>query len=207
MQTEFSNMNSPETRFSLIGRLTDHQDDQAWNDFARIYQPMIFRIARRRGLQHADAAEVTQEVLRRVAGAVDRWDHDSEKGSFRGWLYRITRNVTIDHLRRDSKSPVNLDSSCGMGIASFPDPDDRQAKEFEEEYRRSLIALAASRIRNEFQERTWQAFWKSTVEGQSVVDVAKELSMSAGAIYIARSRVMKRMSAEINCQDHDTINW
>jgi RNA polymerase sigma-70 factor (ECF subfamily) len=207
MQTELSMVNSPETRFSLIGRLQDHQDEQAWNDFARIYQPMIFRIARRRGLQHADAAEVTQEVLRRVAGAVQRWEADPEKGSFRGWLYRITRNVTIDHLRRDNNSPVNLDSDNGAGMASFADPDDSQAREFENEYRRSLISLAASRIKHEFQERTWTAFWKSTVEGEPVLDVAAELSMSVGAVYIARSRVMKRMSAEVQSHNHDSIHW
>ena len=101
MSTEITTMNnSPDTRFSLIGRLADADNADAWNEFAQIYQPLIFRIARQRGLQHADASEVTQDVLTRVAKAVDGWDPDRSKGTFRGWLYRITRNVSVDYLRK-----------------------------------------------------------------------------------------------------------
>ncbi len=207
MPMEMPIMNSPETRFSLIGRLRDHDDEQAWNDFVQLYQPLIFRIARRRGLQYADAAEVTQEVLGRVAGAVDRWQPDPARGSFRGWLYRITRNLTIDYLRRDDRRPVNLDSQQGMSLEAIADPDDGSNREFENEYRRSLFALAAARVKGEFQPRTWQAFWRSSVEGTSVQDVATGLGMSAGAVYIARSRVMKRISVEIETRNHDSVNW
>ena len=207
MQTEMPIMNSPETRFSLIGRLRDHEDEQAWSDFVQLYEPLIFRIARRRGLQHADAAEVTQEVLGRVANAVDRWQPDPAQGSFRGWLYRITRNLTIDYLRKDRRRPVNLDSESGMALDAMADPDETQSREFENEYRRSLFALAAAQVKGEFQPRTWQAFWRTTVEGGTVNDVARQLEMTTGAIYIARSRVMKRLAAEIEQRNNDSVSW
>ncbi len=207
MQMKMPNMSSPETRFSLIGRLRNHDDEEAWNDFVQLYQPLIFRIARRRGLQHADAAEVTQEVLGRVAGAVDRWQPDPGKGSFRGWLYRITRNLTIDHLRRDNGRPVNLESENGRALEAIAESDDEQDREFENEYRRSLFALAAARVKGEFQPRTWQAFWRSTVEGTQVAEVANQLEMSVGAVYIARSRIMKRLSTEIEKRNNDSVTW
>jgi RNA polymerase sigma-70 factor (ECF subfamily) len=207
MQTEIPIMNSPETRFSLIGRLRDHDDEQAWNEFALLYQPLIFRIARSRGLQHADAAEVTQDVLGRVAGAVEQWTPDPAKGSFRGWLYRITRNLTIDYLRRDHRRPVNLDFTSGQNLDAIADPADPQSREFETEFRRSLFELAAAHIKGEFQPRTWQAFWRSAVEGVEVAAVAAELEMTVGAVYIARSRVMKRLSAEVTKRNNDSVTW
>ncbi len=207
MRAELSQMNAPETRFSLIGRLHDHEDEQAWNEFVQLYQPMIFRIARRRGLQHADAAEVTQEVLGRVAAAVERWRPDPAQGSFRGWLYRITRNLTIDWLRANGRRPRNLNADEGCAIESIANPASVADAEFENEFRKSLFVLAASRVRGEFQPRTWQAFWRSTVEGIEIARVTRELDMTAGAVYIARSRVMKRIVAEIKSRENDSVSW
>lgn len=200
-------MNTPETRFSLIGRLPNHEDQEAWHEFVQVYQPLIFRIARKRGLQHADAAEVTQEVLRRVAGAVSRLELDESRGSFRGWLFRIARNATIDHLRRDGRRPTSQFDSTHGGVDAIPDSGQQVSGEFDSEYRRSLMFHAASLIRTEFQERTWTAFWRSTVEGAPVADVARELGMTVGAVYIARSRVMKRLAAEVNSRNHESISW
>jgi RNA polymerase sigma-70 factor (ECF subfamily) len=205
MPTEIIAMDSPETRLSLIGRLQDHEDEEAWREFVQLYQPMIFRIARRRGLQHADAAEVTQEVLGRVAAAVDRWRPDPGNGSFRGWLFRITRNLTIDWLRRDNRRPANLDSATALAAVPEAAPEDES--EFETEYRRSVFSLAASRIKGDFQTRTWQAFWRTAVEGVEIKQVAQELDLSVGAVYIARSRVMKKLSAEVRKRTQDTVIW
>lgn len=200
-------MNTPDTRFSLIGRLPNHEDQEAWHEFVQVYQPLIFRIARKRGLQHADAAEVTQEVLRRVAGSVSRLELNDSRGSFRGWLFRITRNATIDHLRRDGcRSVMQFDSTCG-GVNGVADESAKDSGEFDAEYRRSLMLHAASLIRPEFQQRTWTAFWRTAVEGAPVSDVARELDMTPGAIYIARSRVMKRLAAEVNARNHESISW
>ncbi len=190
-------MTTPETRFSLIGRLHDAEDTQAWNEFVEIYQPMIFGIARRRGLQHADAAEVTQEVMSRVARSIHKWEPDRSKGTFRGWLYRITRNLTIDYLRNVQRRPGTFESRDGVSIDQLPGPPATEAREFHIEFERRMFAWAAGRIQPRFHRKTWQAFWKSAVEGIAVQTVAQELEMTPGAGYVARSRVMKRLTREV----------
>ena len=205
MSTETSSMNStPDTRYSLIGRLGASNNVDAWNEFAQIYQPLIFRIARRRGLQYADAAEVTQEVLTRVAKAVDGWDPDRNKGTFRGWLYRITRNVTVDYLRKAGRQPINLNALSGLPIDNLVDPGQEHSREFQYEYEKQLFVWAAKRVQTEFKPNTWQAFWQTAVEGDSIQEAGTELGMTSGAIYVARSRVMKRLSEEVKKRTGDS---
>ena len=185
----------PETRLSLIGRLHDKSDGGAWTEFAQTYEPLIFAVARKRGLQHADAAEVTQDVLNRVANSIDTWEPDPSKGTFRGWLYRVTRNLTIDHLRRNRRwhAARELDA-----IDQIPNPTDEESREFRMEYERQLFKWAAGEVRSSFQQDNWQAFWLTSVEGQSIGQVSKQLGITRGKVYVARSRVMNRIAKVIN---------
>lgn len=190
--------NSPKTRVSLILRLRDRTDLAAWQQFTEIYQPLVFRLARSKGFQHSDAMDVAQEVLLRVAGAVERWDPDEKKGTFRGWLFRIARNLMIDFLERGKRSPLAAGSS-GMVqlIAQHPDPNCENSQVFDLEFRKQVFAWAASKVRSQFQESTWFAFWRTAVDGDSAPDVAGDLNLSLGAVYVARSRVMQRLRAEV----------
>src|SRR5262249_54659976 len=90
----------PETRHSLLVRLCDRSDREAWDEFAAIYEPAVYRLARGKGFQHADALDLVQEVLWGVAKAIDRWSPDAERGRFRTWLFRVARNVTVNALVR-----------------------------------------------------------------------------------------------------------
>ena len=189
--------NQPKTRASLILRLRHPDDAAAWQEFIEIYQPLVFRLARNRGLQEADALDTTQEVMARVAKAINRWDPDPDKGSFRGWLSRITRNLCIEFLRSKGRRPVTSDDSNIRGlINSIPESSD-ESELFDLEHQRQVFAWAADKIRDSFQPKSWNAFWQTAVEQRSASDVARELDLSKGAVYIARSRVMSKLKEQI----------
>ena len=188
----------PLTRASLLVRLRDPNDADAWKEFARLYASVIYGFARKRGLQDADAADLMQEVLRSVAGAVGRLDYDPGKGTFRGWLYSITRNKIYNFLEsRRRHARGTGDSNARQRLEEHPgrevDTDD-----WDHEYERKAFAWAADRVRIEFQPSTWQAFWHTAVDGQSARDVGERLGLSPGAVYVAKSRVLARLKEEIS---------
>jgi len=183
----------PETRASLILRLPDAADALAWDEFTAVYAPLVYRLARRRGLQPADADDLVQEVLTAVTRSVDGWLANSGRGPFRAWLLTIARNLTINQLTRaKTRSLGTGDSEVARCLAQHAfngQPDN----EFDLEYRREVFRWAAERVRAAVTEKTWDAFWQSSVEEQPVEAVAKQLGMSVGSVYIAKSRVMARL--------------
>src|SRR5437764_15234745 len=94
---------SPHTRPSLLVRLRDTADHEAWRQLVELYAPLVYRFLRRRGLQDADAADLTQEVLRSVASAIDSFEYDPRRGSFRGWLFTVARNKLHSFLKRQQR--------------------------------------------------------------------------------------------------------
>lgn len=185
----------PDTRISLILRLPRTADAAAWREFVELYEPLVLRFARRRGLQDADAMDLVQRVFTSVAGAVDRWQPDAKRGKFRAWLFRIARNHLINQaaLRRRER-PVG-GSTQVRRLHSEIDERVLEASDVELEYRRAVFESAAARVKRLVQPATWTAFWETMVVGRSCESVAEELSMSVGAIYVARSRVVARLRA------------
>ena len=102
---------SPATRASLLVRLRDANDAEAWREFARLYAPVIYGFARKRGLQDADAADLMQEVLRSVSTAMGRLDYDAVRGTFRGWLFGICRNKVFGERRRRHTQPAMAEAA------------------------------------------------------------------------------------------------
>jgi RNA polymerase sigma factor (sigma-70 family) len=188
----------PATRASLIVKLRDPADSEAWREFVALYEPLIYRLARRKGLQDADARDLCQEVFRTVAQAIERWDLDPARGSFRGWLSRIARNLLVNFLtRRPYRMRGSGSTSVQELLEAQPAQDPSATALFEAEYRRRLFRWAADQVRSEFAPSTWQAFWQTSVEGRPPALVAAELAMSVGAVYIARSRVLARLRHRI----------
>jgi len=184
----------PETRDSLLLQLRDPKNRESWFEFAAIYRPVVYRMARRRGLQDADAQDLAQRVLLSVASAIGDWSPDRERARFRTWLARVARNAIIDALRRVKPDVGRGGTTVMQRLSQEPES---ASDELEQEHRREVFRWAAKQVRWEFEETTWLAFWLTTVEGKSMADVANELGKSTGAIYTARSRVMRRLQEKV----------
>lgn len=190
---------SPITRTSLVLQLRDPGNQAAWQEFSRLYGPVIYGFARKRGLQDADAADLMQDVMRRVSGAIGRLDYDRKQGTFRGWLFTITRNLIFNFLSARSIRPQGSgDTTTNKLLDQSPAASaDDGADTWELEYQRRIAALAMDKIKSEFQESSWRAFWLTAVDGKAAGEVSKELKMSTGAIYVAKSRVLARLKEEV----------
>ena len=188
---------SPGTRASLLVRIRDAGDKDAWRQFVALYAPLIHGLARGRGLQDADAADLTQEVLRAVALAAPVLVYDPARGSFRGWLYTVTCNKVRDFLdSRANRERGSGDSQTHQLLVEKQAKDD-EADRWERDYQRHVFALAADQVRASFEPSTWQAFWLIAVEGKTGADTAKTLNMSVGAAYVAKSRVLARLKKHV----------
>lgn len=188
---------TPETRNSLIARLQDPADEEAWQVFVEIYRPVILRLAQSKGIQAADAEDLAQKVLLSIANAIGRWEPDGP-AKFRTWLRRITDNAIINALTRP-KPDRGIGSSEIMELLhAQADRTSSTAQQLETEYQRETFQWAARNVSTEFSDESWQAFWLTAVEGKSADEVAKALGKNRGSIYTARSRVMKRLIEKVN---------
>ena len=191
----------PLTRASLLVRIQDQRDAEAWRQFFDLYAPVVYGFARKRGLQDADAADLMQDVLRSVAGAAGRLNYDPGKGTFRGWLFTVTRNKVFNFLDKQRHQARGSGDSGAMHRLEEQAAPDGERDEFDREYERRRFAWAADRIKEEFHDSTWQAFWLTAVEGKSAKDAGDKLNLSAGAVYVAKSRVIARLREEIESLD------
>ena len=193
-------LDTPTTRASLLVRLRDGQDHDAWRQFVELYAPVVYAFARRRGLQDADAADLMQDVMRSVARNAPRMEYDPKRGTFRGWLYTVTRNKIYNFLNGQRHRPRGTgDTDAHERLDATPARDDGEGPDadWEKEYQRRLSARAMERVRGEFQPATWQAFWQTAVEGKAAAEVGAGLKMSPGAVYVAKSRVLARLRDEV----------
>jgi RNA polymerase sigma-70 factor (ECF subfamily) len=183
------------TSLTLLARVKD-RDPQAWQRLLHLYGPLVFHWCRRWRLSSEDAADVSQEVFQALATHIDRFERDGPGQSFRGWLWTIARNKMLDHFRRAQRQP----NAAGGSAAQFmlqsvpeqlPQDDDEAASST------GLVHRALDLIRGEFEERTWQMFWRSTVAGQAPRDIGAEMGVSADAVRMAKSRVLRRLRQEL----------
>lgn len=185
------------TRYSLLLRIADAGDHAAWSEFLAVYEPLVYSLGRRRGLQDADARDLCQEVFRSVATAARRFDPSPEKGSFRAWLFTIARNLLSNLARRERAMPRASGGSDFLRLLDAQPAADEHSQHIERDYQRRVLQFAAESIEPEFEPRSWQAFWRTAVESQLVAHVARDLAMSPGAVYIARCRVLARLKSRV----------
>jgi RNA polymerase sigma-70 factor (ECF subfamily) len=183
----------PATRASLLVRLCDPHNEAAWRSFVDCYAPVVYGYLRKQRLQDADAADITQEVLCAVAGAIGRLDFDPRRGRFRNWLFTVVRRKLWKwQTARTNGIAASGDDATDRLLQQHPAPADGEAA-WQAECQQQLFSRACTQIRPEVTDSTWQAFWRTAVEGQPGKQVAADLGMTLAAVYCARSRVLARL--------------
>jgi len=196
------------TRPSLLFRLRDWNDESTWTEFYGLYHDFIFALARRSGLSHADAEEVTQDVFRRVAETIGDFECDSNRGTFRGWLAKLTRWRVLDKHRARPPEEVNQwDREASppdrtRTIDRLPDDNDtlpwgsRQAEE--EEWQRHVVEAALGRLARRVPAKQFQVFDLFVRQEWPVTKIADELGVSVASVYLTKHRLTHYLKGEVN---------
>lgn len=198
---DVSNGSSPtcddSTSRSLLERVR-RREPAAWQRFASLYGPIVFRWIKQRGLRDHDAADIAQDVFQAVSQHIDRFERRTAGDSLRGWLWTVTRNKIRDHFRRGEDEPSAAGGTAAHrqlnDIADMPELDGNTLDGVTAE----LAHRALRFIQTEFETATWKAFWLTAVEGRATADVAAELGITIGAVYKAKSRVLLRLRTELD---------
>ena len=174
-------------------------DAAAWDRLVALYGPLVFHWCRRWDLQEQDVADIFQEVFHAVATHLAGFRKERPADTFRGWLRTITRNKVHDHFRRMGREPGGAGGTEAQArFADLPAPTSGEdVAEDEDEVERGVFVQSLDLIRGEFEERTWQAFWRTAVDGRAPKDIADELGMSPGAVRVAKCRVLARLREEL----------
>lgn len=186
------------TRSSLLARATSG-DDQAWHRVVQLYGPLVYAWARRTGLQPPDAADATQETFAAVATSLAKFDPEREGATFRGWLWTIARNKAADISRGQLKQCQARGGSANAArLHALNEPvnhaDDSPGPPGADD---EIVRRALALMRTNFEPTTWQAFWRTVIDGRTPDEVAAELSLSRWAVYKARSRVLHCLRTEL----------
>ena len=191
---------------SLLLQIRDVHDTGSWRTFVDVYAPLVHRYCRRRGLQDADAADVCQEVLAQVACSIRTFEYQPERGRFRDWLGQVTRSKLGRFVHKQgqrerglggSVDPEKLDAVVGAEVDA----------EWTDEFNARVLRVSLERIRPDFAANTWQAFALVWLDNRPAREVARELNMAVAEVYVAKSRVLKRLRQEVlHLAENETCN-
>jgi RNA polymerase sigma-70 factor (ECF subfamily) len=190
------------TRPTLLVRLRDPADERAWRSFVDVYTPMIYGYCRKRGLQEADAADVVQEVLGQVARSIRDFDYSPERGRFRDWLGKVTRGKMVRFFERLRPAATGESAQEALDQAASTCADAEWTATFNAEILRAALAT----VQREFEPPTWRAFELVWLENRSASDAAETLGAPIGTIYVAKSRVLKRLRDEVMHLAEDVVH-
>lgn len=189
---------SDATSLSLLYRLKANEA-AAWDRLVLLYAPLVYHWCRKLQLPDQDAADIFQDVFQSLAAKITTFRKEQPGDTFRGWLRTITHNKVYDHFRRQGREPqaaggteANIRFSQLESLEQTANDDDDEEQAYQQ-----LVRRALEMIREDFTPRTWQAFWRVTVDGQRPVDIAEELKMRPGAVRVAKSRVLQRLRQEL----------
>jgi RNA polymerase sigma-70 factor (ECF subfamily) len=180
------------TSVSLLERLRQPAQQDAWTRFVDLYTPLIYYWARRAGLAPEEAADLVQDVLTVLVQKLPTFQYDPHQ-SFRGWLRTVTLNKWRENRRRRGVALAEAGETALAGV-ECPLAEDAF---WQVEYQQQLVGRALKLMQAEFQENTWKACWECVVEGKPAADVARELGLSVASVYAAKSRVLRRLREEL----------
>ena len=190
------------TRASLLLSVRRWEDSASWAEFYRLYRRLIYGLARRSGLSHADAEDVTQDVFKRVAETIHQFESNPARGTFRGWLMNLTRWRIADKFNsrqpseRRAEPPSDATSTQTATIDRVPDDVDRDAV-WAQEWQRHVFDAACERIARRVKPRHFQAFDLYARQRRPVLQVARELGMNPASVYLIGHRLTKELKAEV----------
>jgi RNA polymerase sigma-70 factor (ECF subfamily) len=177
------------TSLSLLKRLKSGGETQSWGRFVRLYTPLMYKWVHGQGIPRDEAVDIVQDVFATLVRKLPSFRYD-RNGSFSRWLHTITVNRCRDFLRRTRRrEQTNLELN--------PSSDDDIALFTEEEYRQALARQALQVMRDEFEDATWKACWEHIVSGRGAAEIGAELGITANAVYVAKSRVLRRLREEL----------
>ena len=171
------------------------RDEEAWAQLHRLYRPFVLYWCMRWGVRNEDADDVAQEVFRAATVGLDGFRRDRPGDSFRGWLRGITHNMVLQHFRKAERHVLAAGGSDMIQhLHQIPAPSENDDPE---EQISQLHRRALDLVRGEFEDRSWQMFWQTAIEGQTPADVGAKLGVSAAAVRQAKSRVLRRLKEEV----------
>ncbi len=181
------------TSATLLERVRQRTDRAAWNQFAELYTPFLYHCARTLGLADSDAADAVQDVFVLLLEKLPDFQY-AKDGSFRAWLRTVTVNKCRERFRKRQE--------VAIGGSDLPGMDQIQANNtdalWDTEYRQYLVARALAFMQSEFETTTWKACWETTVKDRRTKDVAADLGITINAVFVARSRVLRRLRKELS---------
>ncbi len=202
MSTDSTTNSAFETHTSatLLFRLRDLEDHEAWAAFVERYAPVVFTWCRRFALQDSDAADVTQDVLVKLMRSMREFRYEPGRGRFRGWLKTVTANAVRDLARSWEGRIRGSGDDTGREILNSlqaPAAIDALSAEIEAQYQNELLSRAADSIRERVKQNTWAAWELTSLQLLPAAKAAQELGISIGDVYVSRSRVNKMLGEEV----------
>lgn len=197
-----------QTSMSLIARAVE-QEPVAWERLVKLYSPLVYFWCQESGLPQPELNDVFQEVFYGLARNIKKF-RPIENGTFRGWLRTMTRNKLNDHFRKLGGEPKPIGGTEALNYleqipaaqkshstANLSLRQQNESAQREAMILNSVLCQALAKVRDNFAERTWKAFWMVVIDGREASDVAKDLAMRPGTVRVAKSRVLKRLRLEI----------
>lgn len=181
-----------QTSLSLLERVRDAGDGDAWSQLVAIYKPMLKGWLRQRGMQEAEADDMTQDVMCVLLRKLPSFRHSGRTGAFRHWLRSVLTNRLREHFR-ESKAEPSVQAAFMEDVGELEDDASRLTDQWNLEHDRHVVSRLLDHVRPRFHEQTWQAFHMQMFDRTAPAEVADRLSMTLGAVYMARNRVLRTL--------------